>query len=164
MTKQHGAAEADVKIRPQGNHSWIRILAAGGVGLAFAVSALAQGRPWLALGWLVVSGCIVPLAMAARSVGVDLTPKFAVVHGLRGRRVPWLEVQEVVSHKNPDGKSGVWLILENGEPLKLRYPKTLYREGDSQYELELQRIEQWWLEHRGEAWQPVRTTPPPARG
>jgi hypothetical protein len=51
-------------------------------------------------------------------------------------------------------------MLANGEPVTLRYPMSLWRKSDAQYDQDFERIEQWWLAHRGEHWHPV---PPEAR-
>jgi hypothetical protein len=95
------------------------------------------------------------LQFAVRTLGVELTPEAAVIHGRRRRTVPWLEVQSVVSHVNANGSSAVQLILENGVPVTLPFPKTLWRKGDSGFQRDMERIDQWWLAHRGEFWRPV---------
>jgi hypothetical protein len=51
-------------------------------------------------------------------------------------------------------------LLENGEPVMLPFPKTLWQYGDARYERDLKRIDQWWLAHRGESWRPVRQEEP----
>jgi hypothetical protein len=134
--------------------------------LLFAAQAFAHGAPWVALPWLVLSCGNVVLPFVVRTLGVDLTPEAAVIRGRRRRRVPWLQVQSVVSHVNSNGTSAVQLILENGEPVTLPFPKTLWRKGDTRYERDLQRIDQWWLAHRGESWRPVRQeeSRPPVQG
>jgi hypothetical protein len=129
-----------------------------------AAPAFAHGKPWAALLWLVI-GCanvVSPFVLAfwVRSLGVCLTPEAAAIRGRRRRRVPWLQVQSVVSHVNSNGTSAVQLILENGEQVTLPFPRTLWRKGDALYEPDLQRIDQWWLAHRGESWRPVRQEEP----
>jgi hypothetical protein len=57
----------------------------------------------------------------------------------------------VVSHVHSNGKASVRLILKNGEPVTLPFPRTLWRKGDAQYQQDFQRIDQWWLAHRGES-------------
>lgn len=153
MILDQGTAEAGVKIRqPRSRRPWTRTLVTAGAGLALAGSALAKGHTGIALAYVLLVCCAVPLNMAAQNIGVDLTPEFAVIRWLRRRTVPWAQVQAVVSHDKPDGSSAVWLMLEKGEPVKLRYPKTLMRKGNDQYEQELKLMEQWWVEHRGQAW------------
>lgn len=165
MTIEQGAVEAVVKIRVQTRRAWIVFLVIGGGYLAMAASFLTGGWPWflLILIPLPIGCCIIAFAFALRTLGVDLTPEFAVIHGFRQRHeVPWQDVQAVVSHLNSNGTSAVWLLLENGESVPLRYPRSSWRKGDVPYERDFQRIDEWWLAHRGESWRPVRTeTPPP---
>jgi hypothetical protein len=120
-----------------------------------AALAAAVGRTVFALLYLGLVFVNVSLGLLIRTSGVDLTPEFAVVPALRRRRVRWLDVQAVVSHKKSDGTSATRLILARGESVTLRYPTTLWSRGDAQYEHDFQRVEQWWLEHRGESWRPV---------
>jgi hypothetical protein len=153
MIVDQDAAEATVKIRlPQPRHRWTRALVTAGAGLALAGTSVARGQLWVALVYVTLAFGAIPLNIAVQSFGVDLTPGFAVVRWLRRRRVSWARVQAVVSHDKPDGSSAVWLMLENGEPVKLRCPRSLMRKGDAQYERELQLMEQWWVEHRGASW------------
>ena len=135
--------------------------------LLLAADALAGGMPWGALLWLAMScaNVVLPFVMTrrVRSLGVYLTPEAAVLHGRhrpRRRRVPWLQVQSVVSHLNSNGTSEVQLILENGEAVTLPFPKTLWRKTDPIYEENFQSIDQWRLAHRGESWRPVREEEP----
>lgn len=165
MTIEQGAAEAGVRIGPvPAKSSWKWRLLGAFCGLSLAAPNFAHGRPWVGLLWLVI-GCanlVLPFVLAfwVRSVGVYLTPEAAVIHGRRRRRVPWLQVQSVVSHVNSNGTSAVQLILGNGEPVTLPFPKTPYRKGDATYERNFQSIDQWWLAHRGESWRPVRQEEP----
>jgi len=125
-------------------------------GLSLAVPALVNGRPWVALLWLAMVGAnlVLPFVSAfwVRSLGVYLTPEAAVIRGWRRRRVPWPQVQSVVSQVSPNGTSAVQLILENDDPVVLPFPKTLWRKGDAIYDRDFQSIDQWWLAHRGESW------------
>lgn len=166
MTIEQGAVDAVVKIRVQTRRAWIVFLVIGGCYLAMAAFLLTGGWPWflLILIPLPIGCCIVAFALALRTLGVDLTPEFAVVRGFRQRHeVPWVDVQAVVSHLNSNGTSAVWLLLENGGSVPLRYPTSSWRKGDATYEGNFQRIDQWWLAHRGESWRPVRPeAPPPA--
>jgi hypothetical protein len=168
MTIEQGAAEAGVRIGPVPAHfSWKWRLLAALCGLLLAAPAFAHGKPWVGLPWLVIgfANLVSPFVLGfwVRSLGVYLTPEAAVIHGRRRRRVPWLQVQSVVSHLNSNGASDVQLILENGEAVAPPFPRTLWRKGDALYEQDLQRIDQWWLAHRGESWRPVRPeAPPPA--
>jgi hypothetical protein len=95
------------------------------------------------------------LQLVLRTLGVELTPEAAVIHGRRRRTVPWLQVQSVVGHVNSNGSSSVQLILDSGEPVTLPFPRTLWREGDTGFQRDLERIGQWWLAHRGDSWRPV---------
>jgi hypothetical protein len=71
------------------------------------------------------------------------------------RNVPWREVQEVISHTKSNGTSQVGLILENGESVMLQAPPWVWRKYDDQYERDFERIDQYWLAHRGESWHRV---------
>jgi hypothetical protein len=169
MTIEEGAPEADVKIRVPTRRAWGVFLVIGGCYLVMAALYLTSGWPWFLfiLISLPIGFCIIAFALALRTLGVDLTPEFAVVRGFRRRHeVPWLDVQAVVSHLNSNGTSAVWLLLENGESVPLRYPTSSWRKGDASYERDFQRIDQWWLAHRGESWRPVRKEEPrpPAQG
>ena len=166
MNIKQGAAEAGVRIGPVPLHgSWKGCLV--GVLGGLLLAAFAGHKPWGALFWLAV-GClnaVYPFVMArrVRSFGVYMTDEAAVLRGRHRRdrrRVPWLQVQSVVSQVNSNGTSAVQLILENGEPVTLPFPKTLYRKGDTTYESDFQSIDQWWLAHRGESWRPVRQEEP----
>lgn len=159
VTIEQSAAEAGVKIGPV-PLSWKQNLVGILCGLLFAVWIFAHGKPWVALPYLVLTCVAVVLQFVVRTLGVELTPEAAVIHGRRRRRVPWLQVQSVVSHVNSKGTSAVQLILENGEPVTLPFPKTLWRKGDARYERDLERIDQWWLAHRGECWRPARQEEP----
>jgi hypothetical protein len=79
------------------------------------------------------------------------------------RDVPWREVQEVIDHTKSNGTSNVGLILENGESVMLRAPMWVWRKYDDQYERDFQRIDQYWLAHRGESWHrvPPKAPQPP---
>ena len=108
MTIEEGATEAVVKIRVQTRRAWIVFLVIGGCYLAMAALILTGGWPWflLILIPLPIGFCIIAFALALRTLGVDLTPEFAVVRGFRRRHeVPWLDVQAVVSHLNSNGTS-----------------------------------------------------------
>jgi hypothetical protein len=119
-------------------------------GLSLAAWFVAHGKPWMALPYLILICVGVGLQFALRTLGVELTPEAAVIHGRRQRTVPWLQVQSVVGHVNSNGSSSVQLILEKGEPVTLPFPKTLWRKGDTGFQRDLERIDQWWLAHRGE--------------
>jgi hypothetical protein len=171
MTIEQGAVEATVRIGPVPlRRSWKWRLVVVLVGLLLVADSFAGHKLWGALLWLVITcaNVVLPFVMTSRvrSLGVYLTPEAAVLHGRhrrRRRRVPWLQVQSVVSHLNSNGASDVQLILENGEAVALPFPRTLWRKGDALYEQDFQRIDQWWLAHRGESWRPVRPeAPPPA--
>jgi hypothetical protein len=171
MTIEQGATDAAVRIGPVPAHfSWKWRVLGALCGLFLAVPAFAHGKPWAGLLWLVI-GCanlVSPFVLGfwTRSLGVYLTPEAAVIHGRRRRTVPWLQVQAVLSHVNSNGTSAVQLVLENGEQVTLPFPKSLWRKGDALYEGDLQRIDQWWLAHRGESWRPSRQeeSQPPDQG
>ena len=157
MTIEQGAAEAVVRIRVPTPRAWIVFLVIGGGYLAMAALFLTGGWPWFLfiLIPLPIGCCIIAFALALRTLGVDLTPEFAIVRGFRRRhQVPWLDVQAVVSHLNSNGSSAVSLLLENGESVPLRYPTSSWQKGDATYERNFQRIDQWWLAHRGESCPP----------
>ena len=169
MTSEQGPSEAVVKIRAPARRAWILFLVIGGSYLAIAALSLMGGWPWslFILLALPLGCCLTAFALALRTLGVDLTPDFAIVRGFRRRdKVPWLKVQAVVSHLNSNGTSAVWLILENGESVTLRYPTSAWRTGDALYERDFRLINQWWLAHRGESWRPVHPEAPrpPAQG
>jgi hypothetical protein len=159
MTVEQGVADGDVKIRTTGR-LWIWYVVMGGINLAMAVGYGTGGRPWFALVWLVLGCCNVGLGCARRTFGIDLTPDSAVVRGFRRRTVPWREVQAVVRHDKSTGSSLVRLILENGEPVTLRFPTSLRSQWDRESKGDFQRIDQWWQEHRGDSWRPVHPQAP----
>lgn len=153
MTNEQGATEADVKIRTPARRTWMLFLVAGGGYLAFTPLVLMSGWPWfLFVALFLPLGCAhVALALHVRTLGVDLTAEFAIVHGyLRRSTVPWRNVGAVVSHLNSNGTSAVWLILENGKHVTLAHPATGWRRGDALYERELRQIDQWWQAHRAD--------------
>lgn len=159
MTVENGAAQTGIKIRP-GRRMWILYFLCGGCFLASAAIAVAGGRVWFTLFYLATAFGNIALGLMIRTAGVDLTPDFAIVRTLRPRRIRWGDVQEVVSYKKSNGTSVVQLILAEGEPVTLRHPTTQWRNGDTNYEQDLQRIEQWWHAHRGESWHPVHPAAP----
>jgi hypothetical protein len=164
MTLEHGASEAEVKIRMP-VHFWVLKLAAGWCGLAIAAGFLwvdhrvFDAPLFLALGGAQVAGVL----LWQRTLGVDLMPESAILRGFRQRSVPWHEVQAVVRY----GRRGAWrvrLILRSGPPVNLLAPTTTLALGAVQFERDFQRIDQWWLAHRGESWRPASAeTPPPVR-
>jgi hypothetical protein len=158
MTVEHGAAEADVRIRTPGRQ-WIWLLVWGGCSLVLAADNATSGRPWIALLQGVTGCAAVGMAWARRGFGIDLTPESAIVRGFRRQAVPWKDVQAVVRHETPKS-AVVRLILEDGEPVRLRYPASLQMKWDPQGKRDFQRIEQWWLAHRGESWRPVHPEAP----
>jgi hypothetical protein len=74
---------------------------------------------------------------------------------VRRSSVPWHEVQAVVSDKEPKGTTVVQFILKDGERVTLPSPRSLWGRGDIEFEQDFDRIEQWWIAHRGESWHPV---------
>jgi hypothetical protein len=53
------------------------------------------------------------------------------------------------------GQRTVQLILENGKPVRLRAPVSVWGMGGPAYEGDVHRIGQWWQSHRGESWRPL---------
>src|SRR5664280_308971 len=155
MTIEQGGAEADVKIRVP--RTWVGYtqFVIGGVWLVIAAAYGLRGLPWVALLGL-VGGCLyLWVGLAMRIFGVDLTHDFAVVRGLRKRKVRWAEVQAVVSDDGKYGTSVVRLILDSGESVRLPFPSSYWRKGNAQCERDFHRIDQWWIAHRGGSWRPV---------
>jgi hypothetical protein len=159
MTIEQSATETRVKIGAV-PLSWKQNLVGTFFGLLLTGWSFAQGKPWVALTYLVLTCVAIVLQFVVRTLGVDLTREAAVIHGRRRRSVRWRQVQSVVSQVNSNGRSVVQLILEDGEPVTLPFPKTLWRKGDARYERDLERIDQWWLAHRGESWRPLRQEEP----
>jgi hypothetical protein len=155
VTTKVSAAEAGAKIGPV-LLSRRQNLVGALWGLLLSAWFLVRGNAWLALLVLALTCAAVVLQLVARSLGVDLTPEAAVLHGRHRRRVPWSHVQSVVNHVNAKGTSSVQLTVDDGELVTLPFPKTLWRKGDARYERDLERICQWWLAHRGESWRPAR--------
>jgi hypothetical protein len=163
MTLEHGASEAEVKIRMP-VHFWALKLAAGWCGLAIAAGFLwidhrAFNAPiFLAIGGAQVAGVL----LWQRTLGVDLTRESAILCGFRQRRVPWREVQAVVRH----GRRGTWrvrLILRSGPPVNLPAPTKTLALGAVQFDRDFHRIDQWWLAHRGQSWRPASAETPPVQ-
>jgi hypothetical protein len=155
MTVEQGGVEADVKIRVP--RTWVvhTQFVVGGVWLVLAAAYGLRGLPWVSLLGT-VGGCLyVWLGLAMRIFGVDLTHDFAVVRGLRKRKVPWAEVQAVVSDDGKYGTSVVRLILDSGELVRLPFPTSYWRKGNAECERDFHRIDQWWITHRGGSWRPV---------
>lgn len=160
MTLEHGAVEAEVKIR-EPRHAWMWQVVIGVAWLVLAAGNVWRDRPVVALYWL-TGGCVLAAAgLWSRTLGLDLTRESANLHGSRRRSIPWQEVQAVV-RQGRGGSSGVQLILEHGKPVTLRAPTTMWGLGAAQFDRDFHRIDQWWLTHRGESWRPADTeTPPP---
>jgi hypothetical protein len=164
MTLEHGAAEADVKIRTP-RHVWIWTFVAALTSLALAAVFL-----WIdhvvitAVYFLVLSGAIAALGLRQRSFGVDLTRESAIVRGRRN--VPWQEVQAVDRYVGRRGVRGVQLILQSGKAVNLPAPTSSLGLGAAQFERDFHRIDQWWQAHRGDSWRPapVETPPPTVQG
>jgi len=155
MGVEQGDVGATVKIRKRGG-LWILYLGLGGSNLAFAAACLRMGWRWFALLWLAAGCCYVATALVTKTLGVDLRGEFAIVRSPRRRSIPWLNVRAVLSAQSSSGSSAVRLILGNGEQVTLRYPNTVWREGDTQYERDFQRIDQWWQANRSASWRPDR--------
>jgi hypothetical protein len=161
MTNKRDAAGADVKIRPLSWRTWIFFFVGGGGYFVIGALSGKDSQTWLSLLWLPLGCMFVTRGLALRTLGVDLTPEAAIVRGFRRQTVPWREVQAVVSHVSSNGTSTVLLMLEKAESVTLRYPMSVWGKGDAGYEQDLQRIEQWWLAHRGESWHSALSEEPP---
>jgi hypothetical protein len=164
MTLEHGAVEAEVKIR-EPRHAWMWQFVIGVSWLAVAAGNVWRDRPVVALFWLTLGCVMAAAALWSRTLGVDLTRESANLRGPRWRSVPWHEVQAVVRY----GRRGAWgvrLVLEHGKPVTLRAPTTVLGLGAAQFDRDFHRIDQWWLAHRGESWRPAHPEPPrpPAQG
>jgi hypothetical protein len=144
--------------------AWGMMLGPGAMQAALAALFLALRREPLTyltgLAWfLLVSGSILVLeALWLRTCGVDLLPGHALVRGFRRRVVPWQHVQAVVRRPSAGGWL-VQLMLESGKPVMLRAPMISWgfggKRGVVAYERDYDRIEQWWLAHRGPSWHEV---------
>lgn len=158
MTFEHGGAQADVTVHVP-RREVVKMYVGGGVFLALAVTVLTSGHPWFAMYWLAL-GCVsVTGAQWRRRFAVELTAESARFRGLRWRIVPWAQVQAVVRHR----RRGEWvvpLMLDNGKLVTLRDPTTWRSVGDAEHEASFERIEHWWLAHRGQSWRPVRPEAP----
>jgi hypothetical protein len=154
MTIQQGEPRLSAfKIRAPESRTWILLVLIGGGCLALAALNLTGLRPVRpSLGFVVLGCCYLPMVWVIRTIGVDLTRESAIVRGFRQRHVPWPEVQAVVPHVTSNRASSVSLTLASGESMRLPYPRTRCRPGDEQYERDVQRIEDWWLAHRGPSW------------
>jgi hypothetical protein len=157
LTVEQSQAQAAFKMRnPRRN--W---LFGPGAELIVMLAALDvwMGDRRDALGMLAYGCYFAVLALMIRSFGVDLMPESAIVRGLRRRKVPWQDVQAVVQHRS-FGTWGVRLILESGKPVMLRAPTTSWGFEGANYERDFHRIGQWWVEHRGASWRPLRPEAP----
>jgi hypothetical protein len=148
-----------VKIRTS-RYDLILPLVVAGPFCLLAVSDLAGGDQ-LDFGpvWLAGAAVIVAESLWALTWGVDLTPESANLRGFRRRSIPWQEVQAVLRYERI-GSRMVRLIPDNGKPVTLRAPTSLWGLGGAAYERDFHRIGQWWLEHRGESWRPLRPEAP----
>jgi hypothetical protein len=156
MSIEQGAAEADVLIRVP-RREWVRLFVLGGW---FFVLAAFTDQAGLALLWLALGGAVVARGLFFRRFAVDLTAESANLRGLCWRSVPWTRVQAVVRHRRR-GEWVVRLILDGGELVTLRDPATWRRFGDAEHEASFQRIQRWWLAHRGQSWCPLPPEAPP---
>jgi hypothetical protein len=155
MTIEQGVGQGVVKIRI----SRYTLLQPFAMAWMFFVMAASDPRG-LAPSWL-MGPVIVAVALWELTWGVDLTPESANLRGIRKRSIPWQEVQAVVRY-GPTGSSMVQLILENGRHVWVRAPQRVWGFGRARFDRDFDRIVQWWLSHRGEAWRPVRHEAPRA--
>jgi hypothetical protein len=161
MTIEQGAgqAEAVVRIRTP-RHAMIQPVVMAGLFLVVAADSGTggdqQGRSLV----LPALACVIlALSLWEQTFGVDLTPESVKLRGIRRRSIPWREIQAVVRFEQV-GSRGVRLIPENGKPVTLRAPATMWGMGKAGYERDFHCIGQWWLAHRGESWRPVRPEAP----
>jgi hypothetical protein len=158
VTLEQDAGQAVVKMRTPG-HDWMLLLGFGLFLLARAASDLGTDLPSSVFYFIL--GCVlVSEALWIRTFGVDLTRVSANIRGLRRQSIPWQQVQAVLRH-NQLGAGRVSLVLESGQWVTLRAPTTFFGLGRAAYQRDFHRIGQWWLEHRGESWRPVRPEAPP---
>lgn len=160
MNVKRDTAEGKVKVGPYGR-PWIPSLVMGVLGAALSAFSWTHGRPGFAALCLIVGAANVVVALLLRASGVYLTSESAKLRSmLRRSSVPWNEVQEVVSYKEAKRTTVVQFILKKGEPVTLPSPRSLWGRGDIEFEQDFRCIEQWWIEHRGESWHPVRQEDP----
>ena len=158
MSVEHDVTAATVRIRTS-RRDWFVLFVAGLLILAMQAFAWLGGRGDLAL--TVLGGLFVGESLWMSSFGVDLTPELATVRGLLRRQVRWDQVQAVQCYRQL-GADRVRLVLEDGRRVNLRAPTTLWGWGAARYGLDVHRIGQWWLAHRGPSWRPVRPEAPGA--
>jgi hypothetical protein len=137
-------------IRAPGNRPWLLLFVIGCGFLALTVLNLTSVRPGQTAGYVALGCCYVPLVWAIRSVGVDLTSESVIVRDFPRRTVPWADVNAVVSQVGWSGTSSVRLVLDSGDSVTLPYPRTVWCEGNAQFERDLRRIEGCWR-----AWAPA---------
>ncbi|MFE1886521.1 YdbT family protein [Streptomyces diastatochromogenes] len=126
---------------------------------AFQVLFWLDGGPSAPLfGSLLMWGVLWPVMLIiSRPFGITLTPSAAIVHNLRRRTVPWLNVQ-AIQIESLFGSRTVVIYEAGGRRTRLRAPITGFLSWDRDFEEKFHTIGRWWLEHRGPDWAPV---PPP---
>ena len=161
MTIDQGAeqTEAVVQIR-RARSTLIQDLLPAGLVFLVAVDGLTSGQQvGLAYFLLAAVGVVVAESLWELTLGVDLTPESVILRGVRRRSIPWQQVQAVIRDEML-GQRTVRLILQNGKPVTLRSPESSLWVGRAAYERDFQRIDQWWLAHRGQSWGPLRPEAP----
>jgi hypothetical protein len=154
-----GQAEAVVKIRTP-RHAMVQPVVTAGLFLVVASDNGTGGdQKGRSLVWVALACVILALSLWERTLGVDLTPESVNLRGIRRQSIPWREIQAVVRFEQV-GSRRVRLIPENGKPLTLRAPASMWGMGKAGYERDFHRIGLWWLAHRGESWRPVRPEAP----
>ncbi|MFI1096304.1 hypothetical protein [Streptomyces sp. NPDC020917] len=78
--------------------------------------------------------------------GITLTPRDAVVHGLRRRTIPWTRVADVRAEPFAGGRRVV-LYETDGRRTPLRMPSTAMLSWDRAFEAKAATIRAWWLRH-----------------
>jgi uncharacterized protein (DUF58 family) len=129
MTIEHGAGQASavVKIRTSPYALLVPFVMSG----LFLVLAAFDGIGfvlWLARVALLLMGVVVAGSLWTLTRGVELTPETVILRGLRRRSISWQQVQAVVRHEE-FGQRTVQLILENGKPVRLRAPVSVWGMG-----------------------------------
>jgi hypothetical protein len=161
VTIDQGAeqTEAVLKIR-RARSTLIQDLLPAGLFFLVAVDGLRSGQQ-VGLAYFILAGVgvVVAESLWELTLGVDLTPESVILRGVRRRSIPWHQVQAVIRDEML-GQRRVRLITQNGKPVTLRAPASFLGLGRAAYDRDFQRIDQWWLAHRGESWGPLRPEAP----
>ena len=103
--------------------------------------------PWAWAQYFALLGLFVLLCWAQGWwFGVTLTPRDAVVHGLRRRTIPWTRVADVRAEPFAGGRRVV-LYETDGRRTPLRMPSTAMLAWDRAFDAKTATIHAWWLRH-----------------